>query len=137
MMLRLIYFSTARLGLDRADLEALLAAAATHNRAAGITGLLLFNGLNFLQVLEGPATAVEALYGRIADDPRHSGVALLKREPIDVSSYPQWGMKLKEVEASAGLGDPLRRTGEIADALIEASRGDMKSMIEAFLSLSS
>jgi hypothetical protein len=137
MMLRLIYFSTARLGLDRAELEALLAAAAAHNRAVGITGLLLFNGLNFLQVLEGPAAAVEALFGRIVEDPRHSGVALLKREPIEAPSYPQWGMKLKEIEALIGLQDPLRRAGQIADAMIEASRGDMKSMIEAFLSLSS
>ena len=134
-MLRLIYFSTARLGLDRSDLEALLSAAAAHNRAAGITGVLLFNGLNFLQVLEGPATAVEALFDRIAGDPRHGGVALLKREAIETPSYPLWGMKLKEIETPAGPGDPLRRTGEIADSLIEASRGDLKTMIAAFLSL--
>jgi hypothetical protein len=135
MMLRLIYFSTARLGLDHGDLEALLAAAAAHNRAAGITGVLLFNGLNFLQVLEGPAAAVEALFERIVGDPRHGGVALLKREAIETPSYPLWGMKLKEIETSAGSGDVLGRAGEIADAMIEASRGDLKTMIAAFLSL--
>ena len=135
-MLRLIYFSTARLGLDRSEIEGLLSAAAMHNRAAGITGLLLCNGLNFLQVLEGPAAAVEALFGRIAEDSRHSGVALLKREAIDSPSYPQWGMKLKEIGESVGPADPLRRTGEIADAMIESSRGDLKAMIAAFLSLS-
>ena len=85
-VLRLIYFSTARLGLGSADLEDILSRAVAHNLAHGVTGVLLFNGRNFLQVLEGPRQLVEQLYERITGDPRHTGVTLIKTEPVSALS---------------------------------------------------
>jgi hypothetical protein len=134
-VLRLIYFSTARLGLGSADLENILSRAVAHNLAHGVTGILLFNGLNFLQVLEGPRRTVEELYKKIAQDPRHTGVTLIKTEEIDALSYPEWGMKLKDLDSDLGANSLLRLNQEIADALVDASRADVKKMIEAFLSL--
>ena len=53
MMLRLIYFSNAQLGLNVQDLEQIMTLSVSNNAATGVTGILLFNGLNFLQILEG------------------------------------------------------------------------------------
>lgn len=134
-MYRLIYFSTARLGLGPADLENILSCAVAHNLAHGVTGVLLFNGLNFLQVLEGPRCAVEELYERITRDPRHNGLSLIKTQDIEALSYPEWGMKLKDLDPDLGAKSLLRLHQEIADALVDSSGADVKAMIEAFLSL--
>jgi hypothetical protein len=134
-MLRLIYFSTARLGLGPADLENILSRAVAYNLSRGVTGILLFNGLNFLQVLEGPRHAVEELYEKIGQDARHTGVALIKTEEVSALSYPEWGMKLKELDADLGEDSLLRLNQEVADALVVVSSADVKTMIKAFLSL--
>ena len=134
-MLRLIYLSTARLGLEAADLENILSRAVAHNLAHGVTGVLLFNGRNFLQVLEGPRRMVEELYERITRDPRHTGVTLIKTEDVRALSYPEWGMKLKDVDADIGEHSLLRLTQQIADALVDVSSADIKALIKAFLSL--
>ena len=134
-MLRLIYFSTARLGLGAAELEDILSRAVAHNLAHGVTGVLLFNGLNFLQVLEGPRRMVEELYTRITRDPRHTGVTLIKTEDVLALSYPEWGMKLKELDSDLGEHSLLRLNQQIADALVDVSSADIKALIKAFLSL--
>ncbi|PPD45033.1 MAG: blue light sensor protein [Methylocystis sp.] len=132
-MLRLVYFSTAKLGLDQGSLEAIMASAVAHNRAAGVTGVLLFNGLNFLQALEGPEPVLERLYARIERDPRHAGVRIIRREAIEAVTFPDWGMKLTQVPRSESL--PLRKSEEVANSLINLSGQDIQKIIDAFLSL--
>lgn len=132
-MLRLVYFSTAQLGLDQSALEAIMAAAVAHNRAADVTGVLLFNGLNFLQALEGPEPVLARLYARIERDPRHAGVTIIKREMIEAITFPDWGMKLTQVPRSESMS--LRESEEIANSLINLSGQDIQKIIDAFLSL--
>lgn len=74
-MIRIVYVSTSRLGLTDADVKQILQQARERNKAKGITGLLVFNGLNFIQALEGEAEPVLATMSAISRDPRHSGDA--------------------------------------------------------------
>ena len=134
-MLQLIYFSTAQLGLDPQELEKILVSAIAYNQSKGVTGLLLFNGLNFLQILEGVPEDVDELYRKISADPRHSGLRLIRRQEINALSYPQWGMKLKEISADMGEKDPLRLGQEAANALMNSSSEELKPMLKAFLTL--
>jgi hypothetical protein len=46
----------------------------------------------FAQVLEGPQTAVEALYARIASDPRHDGLTLDQTGPVGGPLFSKWAM---------------------------------------------
>lgn len=73
---RLTYVSTAAPMTDGA-LETLVQAACEKNGRMNVQGLLLFNGLNFLQTLEGQQDAVGTLFERIAADPRHTGVKII------------------------------------------------------------
>lgn len=133
-MIRLIYFSTARLGLNREDLEIILSQSIASNIAHEITGILMFNGRNFMQILEGPGQAVQDLFARIMNDSRHTGVVLIKTEELTAFSYPRWGMKLKEL--TSDFDDSLLRLHqEVADALVEVSNTKVKAIIKAFLSL--
>jgi hypothetical protein len=44
-------------------------------------------------------------------------------------------MKLKELDADLGEDSLLRLNQEVADALVDVSSADVKTMIKAFLSL--
>lgn len=56
--------------------------------------MLLFDGLNFLQVLEGRFTPITTLMETIAEDARHHKIVTLIKEPIAEREYSMWSMKL-------------------------------------------
>lgn len=91
MLSQYLYISTAPT-LPREEVDSILAASARNNPQRGITGLLLFNGRNFLQLLEGEEGEVTALMQTITADPRHSGVSVLDRRSITARSCPDWAM---------------------------------------------
>lgn len=92
MLSQYLYISTAPT-LGRAAVDAILATSARNNPACGITGLLLFNGRNFLQLLEGEESEIATLMERITADQRHSGVSVLDHRMIDARACPDWAMK--------------------------------------------
>ena len=55
----------------------------TNNAAAGITGLMVFDGSLFCQSLEGPERAVRDMITRIARDPRHSAFPPLHQGTLE------------------------------------------------------
>ncbi len=109
MLSQYLYISTAPT-LPCEEVEAILAASARNNTARGITGLLLFNGRNFLQLLEGEADEVAGLMETITADPRHAGVSVLDRRMIEVRTCPDWAMKRVMIaESIANRRDMLER----------------------------
>ena len=98
-------------------------------RRIGITGVLCFSDDIFLQVLEGGRSAVNALYNRIAADPRHNDVVLLSYEEIGERRFAGWSMGqvnmarlnpslLLKYSETAQL-DPYAVSGSVAMALLE------------------
>lgn len=92
-MLSLIYVSTVAGGFGADDLEPLAEAAAAANAGQGITGLLAYNGSHFMQLLEGPAAAVEDTLNRIATDPRHTSLIVIRRDERPLRECPDWSMR--------------------------------------------
>ncbi len=92
MLSQYLYISTAP-SLSRDEVEGILESSARKNPLCGITGLLLYNGRNFLQLLEGEEAELINLMVRITHDPRHSGVSMLDRRAIDERACPQWAMR--------------------------------------------
>ncbi|MBV7257671.1 BLUF domain-containing protein [Pacificimonas sp. WHA3] len=100
-MRQLIYISTTQGDHADGELEAILSSARSRNRADGISGLLLFNGLRFLQVLEGSATAIERTYRRIAEDRRHRSIVVLGDRTIESPEFGDWSMAFERSDNSA------------------------------------
>ena len=101
-LLSIIYGSTASAACTDAQLQDLLQRAREHNRAFGVTGMLLAEDGWFLQALEGPAPIVEGLMEAIRRDPRHGHVHVLDREVRQQRRFPDWAMAhghIGEVEA--------------------------------------
>ena len=82
------------------DLPGMVEKAAVNNDKAGITGVLVFSGGRFLQVLEGPVKFVNQLYGRIVSDERHRDVELISYELVPSTYFPDWSMKLLRLDDS-------------------------------------
>lgn len=96
----LTYTSLARLDVDADDLHAIHRSALKLNALDGITGLLVFNGTHFLQIVEGAEPAIEDLMGRLRHDPRHSSIEIRDEREVDSRSFPDWSMELVRVSGS-------------------------------------
>lgn len=98
MMLSIVYASSAVRLFDRADLVNLLDISQKANKEHGITGMLLYRGGNFIQVIEGEDEAVLQLYENIKADPRHRDVTLLSQDPIKSRQFPDWSMGFRNID---------------------------------------
>jgi hypothetical protein len=95
----LTYTSRARLDLAAGDLADIHQTARRLNALDGITGLLVFDGTRFLQILEGSGEAVDDLVDRLRRDRRHSALEIRDEHPIERRSFPDWSMELARVSA--------------------------------------
>lgn len=91
-LLELIYTSLSRPQTVTDDVRDILASSERNNAAASITGLLLFDGERYIQILEGDAGDVEVLFKTILKDSRHQGVELLHKGPVAGRSFETWRM---------------------------------------------
>ncbi len=91
MMRRIVYISTA-VSLPASEIERILESATRNNAVMGITGFLLYNGRNFLQLVEGEQAALLSLMVTLRRDVRHSGVTVMIDEPIAERCCPEWRM---------------------------------------------
>lgn len=73
----LIYVSQALEPMTSPALDILLKQSLAANRAAGITGCLLYQDGYFMQMLEGKREILFALLDKIKSDPRHHEVRLV------------------------------------------------------------
>jgi hypothetical protein len=134
---RVVYCSRAR--IDTASLQAiseLLGVSQRNNVRDGLTGALAVNDGWFLQVIEGPAAALDRLLRRLAGDPRHADVEILSRRPVTARLFPDWSMVAARITPEVGpqlkrLIDECRVTPEAAvDALLRivaARKADLET----------
>lgn len=91
-LLRIAYASRNVEVQGEAGLGEILAVSRRNNRRDGVTGALLFSENVFVQVLEGPPSAVEAVFERIQMDPRHGDVVVLLNEAAAERRFAEWDM---------------------------------------------
>jgi len=95
---RVLYLSEATTPLSRSELLALNFHAATNNAQRGITGLLLYSGGNFMQVIEGRPDRVGEIMRIVRADPRHLNIRTLVDEIAPERLFAQWSMGLLDTE---------------------------------------
>jgi hypothetical protein len=99
-MYSLVYVSSALTLLSRKELETLLVACRANNARDGITGLLLYKDGNFMQMLEGERSAVEASFRKIQTDPRHHGIIKLLEGDAAAREFGEWSMGLRDLRSA-------------------------------------
>ena len=132
-MFKLAYVSVATRTLSSVDLQNILETAITKNRAANITGILLFNGTNFMQVLEGPQEEVDKVFEAICSDDRHRNVVVIYRERTPTRDFEEAPMLLQIVPASFGVApDGMTITEDIALFLPSTLARHFRTILESF-----
>jgi Sensors of blue-light using FAD len=127
-MKSILYVSVADPELVSDDIYQLVGNAQQRNLTDNISGVMLYNGSNFLQLIEGEDGIIDDCFARIVGDPRHSGVITLRNELSTVREFPLWAMRYSLVEqpAEATLA-AVREAG--------APRADTLDRIAAFIGL--
>ncbi|MDQ2795248.1 MAG: BLUF domain-containing protein [Bacteroidota bacterium] len=97
---QLIYRSRAAKPFSSAALAALLRASRLRNQERHISGILLYAGEQFMQVIEGYEPTLTTLYDHIRADPRHTDVQLLAYGPATGRWFADWRMGYAAVAAS-------------------------------------
>lgn len=81
---------------DPVQLDALLVDAREFNASRGVSGVLLHQGGNFLQYIEGPRPGVTAVYNRIQQSSRHFGMIELLNQTVTSKHFQEWHMGFVE-----------------------------------------
>lgn len=91
-----------------------------------ITGVLLFDGLNFTQYFEGDDAEVDTLLAKILRDPRHKNITVLLAERLETRLYEDWKM---------GYIDISEQSHEPADIIAQANFNieAFKKIVDRFL----
>ena len=131
-MYQLTYISTARRGLVAADIEAILRSSRSNNDRDAITGLLLYDGVRFLQALEGERAPVEAAFGRIKADDRHRAAVMLSERELGDRQFGSWAMACEKADPSPGAVS----MPQIVDALVATvSNPSVRALFSSFARL--
>jgi hypothetical protein len=97
----LIYVSDATRQLDEAQLMDILTVSRAANAEIGVTGLLLYKGGRFMQMLEGTERAVRDLLDKITRDPRHYNVVMLQEGTHGGRVFPDRAMGFRTLDDGA------------------------------------
>lgn len=101
MLTTLIYRSQLNSSCESLSLTSLVDKARGNNSALNITGILLFNGVEFLQILEGNEEIVDGLFNTIALDDRHHSIVELMRDYAPRRRFEDVGMLLYDLRVAS------------------------------------
>lgn len=90
----LVYASQVAPNLSVDRIDDLARDAERFNVQAGVTGVLLFDGVRFLQYIEGPEDGLSVVYARIVSSTSHFEIVELAQGSIIGRRFPYWSMRL-------------------------------------------
>ncbi len=93
---QVVYVSQASEHLDKKAMGNILRSAWMHNAEDGISGILLYNRGQFLQVLEGDSEKVQSLLHRLQLDPRHEFISVMSDLRVPEREFEYWLMGFKD-----------------------------------------
>ncbi len=100
-MRQLVYLSSAIEQFTILELHEILSKSRYNNQRSNITGLLLFDGHDFLQVLEGNRQDIGFTLERINRDSRHRSISILSDRDVPCREFGDWAMAANDQEGGA------------------------------------
>ena len=95
-LIHAIYASSEVAGISEHEILKFVKQARSANREHDVSGMMLYIGGSFLQLLEGEPANVDAVGKKIFHDKR--AMRLILREPIEEREFPDWTMGFEAVE---------------------------------------
>ncbi len=124
MLTTLIYKSQLNPSCKSLSLFSLVEKAKHSNTALDVTGILLFDGVEFLQILEGSEEVIETLFLKIREDKRHDSVVELMRDYGPRRRFENVGMLLFDlrIETSKSVRSSVLRYSKLDNYLAAEDR---------------
>jgi hypothetical protein len=89
---QLIYTSRATSNLTEAELISMLVNAQRINYEHKLTGILIFQNNEIMQLIEGEHNNVKKIFAKIRNDTRHTDVKIVLEADSPSRSFPMWVM---------------------------------------------
>jgi len=105
-LISVLYVSSATANFTDEQLIDFLRSWRDHNSERHITGFLLYEKGNFIQVLEGPESDTNHLVDTIQSDSRNNGMIILWRRAITQREFSTWSMGFRKVSELAPEDQP-------------------------------
>jgi len=97
MLYQIVYLSFSSDNFKHSDIDQILEVSRKNNEGNNITGMLLYRGGVFLQLLEGDKEEVTKLFDKISQDKRHKHVKTLIEITDGERIFTDWTMAFKEI----------------------------------------
>ncbi|MEM6908515.1 MAG: BLUF domain-containing protein [Pseudomonadota bacterium] len=114
-----VIYRSQPFGFDNAILAGILSQARRNNRENDITGALICRQDMYIQLVEGPEPAIDALVQRISADDRHLNVKLVLSREIEERMFPFWAMLDDQVPSMTWSRE------EISDGALDSATPEM------------
>jgi hypothetical protein len=96
-LFHLIYVSSSNGLMNEEQLSDLLESIRPLNEKHSITGMLLYQEGNIMQIIEGEKKSITQLFRNIQSDHRHTRIIKLIEEPISSRNFSDWTMSYLNV----------------------------------------
>lgn len=93
---RLVYTSQHET-LDAAAFDSILKSSESNNMRDQVTGVLVVDESNFLQLIEGSREAIAKCFARIMEDKRHHDVQVISCGDVSRRLFQDWSMRMVNV----------------------------------------
>src|ERR1700722_3616776 len=95
---QLVYVSNATAPMTAEAVELIVKRCRRNNEERNISGLLIYSGGHFIQLLEGHQPVLANLFAAIREDARHHNVEQLHFAAAAERLFPSWRMGLLHVD---------------------------------------
>lgn len=133
MLYSICYFSTANASLSDTDFKNLFDNIIKKNAANNITGVLVFDGGNFMQILEGSKIDVIDTYNKIAKDERHHTIIKVAESDYPDRIFAKYDYGFKIVDNKNSIND-LKKYADWLELYGTHETNKFISLLENFLS---
>ena len=106
----LCYVSSAKESLTNIDLEHLFFVNNRNNSELDISGILVYNNGNFLQILEGEKHTIDNLFLKISKDSRHNNI-------IELINAPTFERIFKDYESGFVVVEDVKKLKQLENYL--------------------
>lgn len=128
-LMTLSYRSVAADDFTEPAISGMVAQAQRFNASAAITGVLLYDGHYFLQILEGPLAQMTRLFASIRADGRHCHVLPFAVRWLAQRRFDDWSMRLIGPLATCEVAPDLARIDGADPARIDRLATDVLGLL--------
>lgn len=110
---------------DADEVDRICRQSQLNNKRDAVTGLLLFDGAAFCQLVEGPEAGLVALRRRLEQDRRHVDMRVLHFDRAPARRFPSWRLGYAFIADAAAI-DTVQQAG--SDRAVQAFEKTMASL---------